>query len=106
MANGVNLTPDANGKFIQALSPDTSNTTSVAIDASSVQLTLPSNTEVIRCAADADCFILFGTDPTATDEAMLFPSGVEVFRVPNGATKIAVIQSGSSTGTFNVTKLV
>jgi hypothetical protein len=101
--NAINLTPDANGKFIQALCPST--TASVAIGGTSVQLTIPSNTEVVRIAATADCYIEFGANPTATDESMLFPYGVEVFRLPLGVTKIAVLQVSTS-GVLAVTKLI
>jgi hypothetical protein len=106
MGTNVNVTRDANGLVIQALAPDSSAIAKATIGAASVQLTIPSNAEVIRCSSNANCYILFGTNPTADANSILFPTGVELFRVPPDVTKIAVIQDGASTGTFVITRMM
>ena len=102
----LNVTKDVNNHPIQAVEPVSASVAKASISGSSVQLTIPTGSVLIRCASNNNCYIEFGTNPTATTNSMLFPAGVEIFRVPAGATKIAVIQDGAVTGTFQVTKMV
>lgn len=54
---------------------------------------LNAQTRYVRLATDTTCFVLFGTDPTATTGKMpLFAGQCEYFGVPGGITlKIAAI---------------
>jgi hypothetical protein len=53
-------------------------------------------TQLVRVHCDADCWVLFGTNPTATTSMMKIPAGgTEYFTipatVPGGALRLAVI---------------
>jgi hypothetical protein len=100
----VRLALDIWGNPIQSLAPMV--TVSLAIGVASVNAALPAGAEVVRIAANNKCFIKFGTvGVVATGADLVFPIGSEVFRVPTGATHIAVIQDGASTGLANVTSM-
>jgi hypothetical protein len=89
--------------IFQVISPGVSRTH--AIGASSVQGPAPSDgVTILRFFATVDCFIAFGQNPTASSSSMFLPGGiVEYFEIRSGE-KYAVIQSGSTTGTFYVTE--
>lgn len=96
---------DQLGNPIQVLAPAT--TVKAAITASSARVALPTDSEVVRVAADGNCYIAFGNGSVvATANDILFPVGSEMFRVPAGATNIAVIQDGAATGSLVVTSMV
>lgn len=92
---------------VQALSPEIGTSVVVTIGATSQSGALPASSEIIRCAANGNCHLIFGVGsaPTATTSEMLFPAGSEIFVVPTGATHFAVIQANASTGTFSITKV-
>ena len=62
--------------------------------AASVSGALPANCDVVRVACLNDCYIDFGTSGVvaAAGTSMFMPKGAELFKVPSGATHIAVIQ--------------
>lgn len=102
MANIV-LSTDLRGHPIQALSPF--ENVSLPIGASSNRTALPADAEIVRIAASVDCFFRFGDGTVTTDgSGNIFTKGVEVFRVPPGATHICTIQMTSG-GTMSITKM-
>lgn len=103
----VQLLRDKWQAAIQALSPVDGGSSNISVGAGSTNGVLPTNAEIVRCAATGNCYLKFGfgSAPTATTSDMLFPSGSEIIVVPDGATHFAVIQAGASTGTFSMTKV-
>lgn len=62
-------------------------------------------TEVIRVAVNTDCYMLFGTAPTATTSSHFLPAGtVELFQITPGH-KVAFIRN-TADGVATVTELV
>jgi hypothetical protein len=89
--------------MFQCISPGTSY--SVAVGAVSAQGNLPQEgVTIVRLFSTVDCFIAFGTNPTAVaGSSMFLPGGiVEYFEIRSNE-KFAVIQNGS-TGTLYVTE--
>jgi len=87
----------SSGMF-QVISPGTSQV--VLVGASSVQASAFSDgVSVVRVFSTADCWLAFGTNPTAEAESagsMFLPAGmIEYFERKEGE-KVAVIQSSSS----------
>lgn len=104
----ASLTLDKFGNAVQALEPvDTG--AQVAIGAATARVALPTGGdagELVRLVANVACYFRFGTvtvNAAATDH--LFRPGVELFRVPAGATHIAVIQDGAVTGKMTITRM-
>ena len=91
--------------FFQVISPGVSQV--VAIGAASVQANgFSDGVTVIRLFANVDCWLAFGSNPTAAAEAagsMLLPAGVVEYFERKEGEKIAVIQS-SSTGKLYITE--
>ena len=92
---------------VQALTPVIGTSVVVSIGATSQSGSIPSGSELIRCAATGNCHLIFGVGsaPTATSSEMIFPTGSEILVVPTGATHFAVIQAGAATGSFSVTQV-
>lgn len=89
---------------IQTLAADLN--TFKAIGGVSDRVALPTGSEIVRVGVSNDCYALFGDNTVAADGTSMFlPKGVEVFRVPTGATHIAFIQS-SAGGMASITKMV
>ncbi len=102
MANII-LSQDLRGNPIQALSPY--ENVSVPVGASSNRVALPPDAEIVRLASSVDCFFRFGDSNVTVDgSGSVFTKGVEVFRVPVGATHICAIQLTSG-GLMSVTKM-
>lgn len=96
---------DQNGVPIQVLAPISS--AKVAISGTSARVAIPAGSEVIRVAANGNCYIAFGNSSVvATANDMLFPVGSELFVIPPAATHVAVIQDGAATGSVVVTTMV
>lgn len=96
---------DQNGNPIQALA--LASNANAAIGLSSVTIAIPANTDIVRIAATAGCRIKFGpSSVTASVVDTVFPIGVEVFKVPAGATHLAVIQEGAASGALTVSATV
>lgn len=53
--------------------------------------TFNTNTQFVRLMSDADCHILFGSDPTATTSKEKFQADVEYFRGVTAGQKLSVI---------------
>lgn len=56
----------------------------------------------MHVATTVGCYLGFGTRAvTASTSDLLFPGGVEVFKVPQEATHIAVLQSAAISGVMS-----
>jgi hypothetical protein len=97
----VDLPKDVDGKSIQTLAPIESSAVQVIIAAGNNRIALPTDAVVVEVAASDICRIKFGdssVDATTGTVARIFPQGISVYRVPTGATHLAVTQFGTSTG--------
>lgn len=98
------LTRDKFGEPIQTLSPK--DNTNLNIGGSSVRAVIPADAEVVRVAPTVDCYVAFGDSGVVADTGdMNMVTGVEIFRVPEGSTHVAVIQNGAVTGVLSITKM-
>lgn len=85
------LLKDKWGEEIPVLGPG--STLTLTAGAASSNGALPAEAFVVRVAAVNDCYINFGTSGvTASGTSVFFPKGSELFKVPAGATHMAVIQ--------------
>lgn len=103
-SRGANI-QDGNVNSFQAILPGTSQ--AVSVSGSSAQSSaLTSGASIMRLVSTTDCYVAFGTNPTATTSSLFLPANVpEYFGIPssnqNETWKVAVIQSTAS-GTLNV----
>lgn len=89
------------GDAIQVLAPHGAAVNG-NIGASSARLTLPS-ADVVRVSCSIDTYVRFGdVSVNADSSSMLFLSGTEVFKVPEGAEHLAFIAFGAETGRISV----
>jgi hypothetical protein len=103
MANAT-LPRDTVGAFIQALAPAAS--VSTAVTAATARVAIPANCDCVRIAANTDCYFKFGTSTvTAANTDPIFLKGVEVFKIPAGATHVAFLETAAD-GTASVTAMV
>lgn len=78
---------------LQAIAPDPAQVATGTAGAASSRITLPSGAEVVRVACINDLYFRFGDSTvTAAGTDSFMPKGVEVFKVPSGATHLAIIQ--------------
>lgn len=101
------LPKDRDSVSIQVLAPDETAVVSVTIAAGNQRVALPSNCEIVEVAASDNCLMVFGDSSVdvTTGTRRLFPAGSAVYRVPPGATHIAVTSFSASSGTVTVTRL-
>lgn len=106
--SGLLAAADDNGHAVQALKQSTNKV--VAISGTSAQsAAFGANTTVVRLATTTDCWVLFGSNPTAVAAtnaggSFMGAGSVEYWRV-DPATKVAVIQD-SAAGNLSVTEMV
>lgn len=101
------LPQDVDSRPIQVLSPAESSVANLAIGATTDRVALPSGAQIVEVASQDICRMAFGTSAVeATNSSRLVPAGVTVYKVPTGATHLAAIRVGSSTGAITITKLV
>jgi hypothetical protein len=101
------LPKDLDSIPIQVLSPDETAVIAITISAVNNRVALPSNCEIVEICASDNCRIVFGNasvDAT-TGTRRLFTAGAAVYRVPEGATHVAVTSYNASTGLVTVTRL-
>lgn len=97
------LSIGTNGGTIPAVYPGTVQTLSVT--GTSAAITNAVTSDIIRIVCTQDCFIVFGTAPTATtSDTFILANSVEYFRISPGE-KVAAIRSTTS-GTLYVTEAV
>lgn len=86
----------------QAIIPGTSLTRAVA-STTAQSSAFGANTTIVRLRSTTDCFVEFGSNPTATSASMFLPSGVTEYFGVVGGSKLAVIRS-SADGTLYITE--
>ncbi len=99
---------DQNGFAIQALAYGRNATLSYDGNTSRTQIpTLAAGVEdVYRLAAPTACYVMWGDSQVkATSDSVLFPGGVEITKIPQGATHLAVLQY-TDPGTLSITEMV
>lgn len=106
MTDSPSLLQDRNGKAIQTLSPDDTTVAQVAFGADSDTVALPDGAQIVEITASDFCRVAFGdSDVTATATSRIASPGTRVYRVPPGATNLAAIQFGSTSGYVTITRL-
>ena len=55
-----------------------------------------SNTTIVRLFSTQDCYVAFGTNPTATSSSMFLPAGIVEYFGVTESSKLAVLQVTSS----------
>lgn len=101
------LPKDRDSIPIQVLSVEEGTVVQLVIGAGNQRIALPTQSEVVEVAASDTCRVAFGdssVDATAGTRR-LFPSGSAVYKVPPGATHIAVTQVGTSSGFVTVARM-
>jgi hypothetical protein len=102
----LGLPQDRNGKAVQTLSPDDTTVAQVAFGAASANVALPTGAEIVEISSSDFCRVAFGGSAVAaTATSRISPPGRAVYRVPPGATKLAAIQLGSTSGFVTITRL-
>ena len=76
----------------QSIIPGFSYTISFSA-ASATSPAVESDTDVVRVFSTEDCFLKFGSSPTATTSDMFLPAGIVEYFGMNPGDKIAVIRS-------------
>jgi hypothetical protein len=101
MTNKIIHTPeDDESRGIPAIFPGSSQR--LAVGSSSVQSTsMGETTGLVRLSASTDCYIAFGTNPTATNASLYLPAGMVEYIGINPGEKIAVLQV-SAAGFLNI----
>lgn len=116
MSNRAKLRLDMNGVVVPFMAPEPSTTVAVAIGAASSRVGLPTGgagllADFVRVAATNPCRFKFGdanvvaVNGAGAGDSYLNANYAEVYRVPDGATYIAVIQEGAVTGTVSITEM-
>lgn len=80
---------------------------SVPIAAGNNRVALPPEAEIVEVSASDTCKIVFGdsTVDATTGTRRIFPLGSAVYKVPPGATHIAVTTYNASSGTVTVARM-
>lgn len=95
---------DLNGWRVPAFRPGSTQSAAFTSSSAAISNAVGANTRVVRLVATTDCFVAFGSAPTATTSGLFLPAGVpEYFRVDSG-DKVAAIRS-TSDGTLYVTEM-
>lgn len=90
LGQGAGMVP---GMFPSGQQPPVAQQTVALSTSSAASAAFDDQTALVRIAADTDCFVLFGADPTSTVEMMYLPAGAaEYYGVPMGGSfKVAGI---------------
>lgn len=101
------LPRDRNDNAIQVLTPDDTTVAQVAFGAGNQTAPLPTDSTIVEVVSTDFCRIAFGdeTVDATVGTRRIFPPGGAVYRVPSGATRVAVTQIGTSTGFVTVTRM-
>lgn len=109
MSNATAKMPfDYNGNPVQTLGLS-SSTNSLSVAAASANVALPAGVaagDIVRVACTTDAYIEFGDSgvTAAQGTSAIFTTGVEVLKVPRGATHIAAVRIAAD-GFLSVTEL-
>jgi streptogramin lyase len=99
---------DRSGVPVPVLGPDPDTAlTNGTVNSGSQTHAIPSGSEIVEVAVSTDTWLLFTTSggSVSNSTGMFLPSGVISYRVPEGATHIAVIQDSTS-GRISITRMV
>ena len=102
-----NLALDTNATAIQTLElgPNVSKITVVVTTARVALPTGAASGDIVRIAANTDCYIAFGSSTIeASSLDSLFTQGVEIMQVPRGATHVAAIREAED-GILTITEV-
>jgi hypothetical protein len=78
-----------------------------SIAAGNNRVALPAESEIVEVSASDTCRVAFGTSTVdaTVGTRRVFPAGCAVYKVPPGATHIAVTQVGTSSGVVTVARM-
>jgi len=103
----ADLPKDVDGHSIQTLAPVESTVAQVVIAGGNQRVALPTGANIIEIACNDVCRIKLGdsTVDATSGTSRIFPPGAAVYRVPSGATHLAVTQVGASSGFVTVCEM-
>jgi hypothetical protein len=103
----ADLPKDVDGHSIQTLAPVEDTVVQAVITAGNQRITLPTGANIVEVAANDVCRIKFGDSAVdaSSGTVRIFPPGAAVYRVPAGATHLAVTQVGTSSGFLTVCEM-
>lgn len=106
-AHNPRLPRDQDSHPIQVLSVEESTVVLLDITPVSLRAALPASSDVVEIAASDACYIKFGDSSVvaAASTSRVFPLGAAAYKVPIGATHLAVIQLGGSAGTLSIARM-
>ena len=101
------LPRDKDDNPIQVLSVEEDTVVAANIASGHNRVALPADADVVEIAATNECKIKFGNSSVdaSTGVARVFPLGVCVYKVPQGATHLSVTSYNSSTGLVTVARM-
>jgi hypothetical protein len=100
------LPRDRDGIPMQVLSVQEDTVIQLSIAAGNQRTTLPPDAEVVEVAATDVCRLKFGNASVdATASARVFPGGTQIYKLPPGATHVAITQVGTSSGFVTVARM-
>jgi hypothetical protein len=111
MTDSPSLLKDRDGAPIQTLIPDDTTVASLTSGADSTSAALPADPSgnvaiIVEVTASNFCYIAFGADEVeASTASRLMSPGSRVYRVPPGATTVAVLELGGNAAAVSITRL-
>jgi hypothetical protein len=101
------LPKDRDSLPIQVLSVQEDTVVQANIAAGNNRVALPAESEIVEVAASDNCRIAFGTSTVdvTVGTRRVFPMGSAVYKVPPGATHIAVTTYNASSGVVTVARM-
>jgi hypothetical protein len=101
------LPKDRDSLPIQVLSVQEDTVVEAPIAAGNNRVALPAESEIVEVSASDTCKFAFGNSSVDVTVGVkrVFPLGSAVYKVPPGATHIAVTQYNGSTGVVTVARM-
>ena len=96
--------PAVLGATAQALKAGTHHSVAYTATAGTISSAVNSRTSIVRIMCTSDCYIAFGSSPTATTGDMILPANQPEYFTMVGAEKVSAIQVAEG-GTLHVTEM-
>lgn len=101
------LPKDRDSIPMQVLSVQEDTVVAANIAGGNNRVALPADSEIVEIAASDVCRVKFGTSTVdaTVGTARVFPQGVAVYKVPPGATHVAVTNYNASAGIVTIARM-